>query len=210
MENNLSLLSFITTSLIILIIPGPGVTYVVTRSLTQGYLAGFVSALGLSVGVLAHVIAAVIGLSAVLLTSATAFAIVKYLGAGYLVYLGIRAISSTRKIDKIQALACQPLRRLFFDGVVISVFNPKISIFFLAFLPQFVIPEFGSETLQILSLGLLYAALALITDSTYGILARSIKNTHRRMFVKDPILQYITGSFLIGLGLKAALTSQRS
>lgn len=208
--NTVTLLSFITASLIVLVIPGPGVMYVVARSLSQGYTAGLVSALGLSAGVLAHVLASIIGLSAILMTSATAFTIVKYLGAGYLVYLGIRAILSTRTINEPQELNRSPLLRLFLDGVIVSVFNPKIAIFFFSFLPQFVDPGAGSATSQIVTLGLVYAVLALITDSTYGLIAGRIRNSPRREVTGRPAIQYIAGSLLIGLGLKTALSSRLS
>ena len=137
------LLGFVAVALVVLLIPGPGVLYMVARSLGQGQRAGLVSVVGLSVGALVHVSAATAGLSAILLTSATAFGFVKTLGAGYLIYLGVRAILARYETTDVGAPLPRSLRRLFIDGVVVSVFNPKIAVFFLAFLPQFVDPSQG-------------------------------------------------------------------
>ncbi len=158
------MLGFVAAALVVLLIPGPGVLYVITRSLSQGQGAGVVSVLGLSVGALVHVAAATVGLSAILLASATAFGIVKTLGAGYLVYLGIRTLLASRATAGMPPTTPHSLSRLFTDGVVVSVLNPKIAVFFLAFLPQFVEPGRGAIPQQVLFLGLLYVALALVTD----------------------------------------------
>ena len=128
------LIAFVVAALVVLIIPGPGVLYVVARTLCQGRQAGLVSVLGLSVGALVHVGAATIGLTAVLLTSATAFSIVKLLGAAYLIYLGLRMLLSHQTRIDVETPVPHSLGRLFADGVVVSVLNPKIAVFFLAFL----------------------------------------------------------------------------
>ena len=138
MPGSASLVGFVLASLVVLLIPGPGVLYTVARSLSQGQRAGLVSVLGLSAGALVHVAAATIGLSAILLTSATAFGIVKALGAAYLIYLGICALLARDATADVGAPEPRLLSRLFTDGVVVSVLNPKIAVFFLAFLPQFV------------------------------------------------------------------------
>jgi len=140
-----SLLGFVAAALIVLLIPGPGVLYVVARSVTQGQRAGLVSVVGLSAGALVHIAAATTGLSAILLASATAFGVVKLLGAGYLIYLGIRAIMSRDLLAGVEAPTPRSMRRLFTDGIVVSILNPKLAVFFLAFLPQFVEPARGSE-----------------------------------------------------------------
>ncbi|MEX3007146.1 LysE family translocator [Hoeflea sp. TYP-13] len=209
MLNSALFFGFLVAAFAVLVVPGPGVLYVVARSLNQGIMAGFVSALGLSVGVLVHVAAAVAGLSAIVLTSATAFLIVKFLGAGYLVYLGIQTLRSGRASIQSDTVTRLPLSRLFTDGVMVSVLNPKIAVFFLAFLPQFVDPALGSVSRQIVLLGLIYAGLALCTDSTYGVLAGSLKRMFHGDFLQGPLPRYISGSLLVGLGLKAALTSQQ-
>ena len=135
-----ALLTFVAASLVLLLLPGPGVFYVVARSLGQGRAAGIIAAAGLSVGALVHVMAAVIGLSAILLHSATAFAIIKYVGAVYLVWLAWQALRTTTGDPDLERLPAASARRIFLDGVVVSIFNPKIALFFLAFLPQFVSP----------------------------------------------------------------------
>ena len=144
------LLGFIAASVVVLLIPGPGVLYVVARSAAQGYRAGLASVLGLSAGALVHVFAAAAGLSAILLTSATAFGLVKALGAAYLIYLGLRTVFASGTAAESGSLPPASARRLFIDGVMVSVFNPKIAVFFLAFLPQFVDPGAGPIAQQVL------------------------------------------------------------
>ena len=149
------LLGFVAAALVVLLIPGPGVLYIVARSVSQGYRAGLASVLGLSLGAIVHVIAATAGLSTILLTSATAFGIVKLLGAGYLIYLGIRTLVAGRPTGSMQTRSNRTLYRLLTDGVVVSVFNPKIAVFFLAFLPQFVEPSRGPFSQQVWLFGLI-------------------------------------------------------
>jgi len=205
------LIGFIAASLVVLLIPGPGVLYVVARSVAQGYRAGLASALGLSVGVFAHVAAAAVGLSALLLTSATAFGIVKALGAGYLIYLGLKILFEARRpAAGAVATGHIALGRLFLDGVIVSVFNPKIAIFFLAFLPQFVDPAAGPPAPQVMALGLLYAALALMTDGSYALFAASLRHWTGGRFLRGALPQVVTGLLYIGLGLNAALTGRRN
>ena len=205
----LSLISFVIASLVVLITPGPGVLYVVARGLGQGPLAALASAAGLSFGVFFHVLLAVVGLSAVLLASATAFSVLKLVGAAYLIFLGIQTLRSTRRPIGSKRRAHQPLRRLFWDGVIVSVFNPKIAVFFLAFLPQFVSAEAGTASWQILGLGTLYALLAFVTDGAYGLVAAGLsKGWRQRIFDRLP-LHALSGSVLIGLGVKTALDDMR-
>ena len=149
-----SFVGFVIAALIVLVVPGPGVLYVIARTLSQGQRAGLVSTFGLAIGALVHVAAATIGLFAILLASSTAFGIVKFLGAAYLVYLGIRTLMSRRSIDQTGSLPPRSLYYLFIDSIVISVFNPKVAIFFLAFFPQFVDPTLGPAPQQILFLGI--------------------------------------------------------
>jgi len=134
-----------------------------------------ISVVGLSAGALVHVVAATLGLSAILLTSAMAFGIVKALAAGYLIYLGLRALLAREPTADPNVSAPRSLTRLFTDGVVVSVLNPKIAVFFLAFLPQFVDPSRGPVPQQILFLGLLYVTVALITGSAYAMLAGRLR-----------------------------------
>lgn len=206
MPESTSLLAFVVAALVVLVIPGPGVLYVVARSLGQGRRAGLVSVLGLSLGALFHVGAATAGLSAILLASASAFSIVKLLGAAYLIYLGIRALLSRQSKGGLTPATPTSMRRIFLDGVIVSVLNPKIAVFFMAFLPQFVGSSGGSPSLQILLLGLLYVALALLTDGAYAMLAGSLRPWLSGRLGALP--RYISGMVYIGLGVYTALTGR--
>lgn len=203
-------LGFILAALVVLIIPGPGVLYIVARSVSHGYRAGLTSVLGLATGALVHVAAAAVGLSAILLASATAFNVVKLLGAGYLIYLGISTLLARRSATKMAAPEALPLYRLFIDGVLISIFNPKIALFFLAFLPQFVDPTSGTFTTQVLLLGCVYVSLALLTDGTYAMLAGSLRKWITPKILDGPALRYVSGTIYLGLGVTAALTGRRT
>ena len=203
-----SLTAFVVAALVVLVMPGPGVLYTVARSVSQGQKAGLVSVLGLSAGALVHVVAATVGLSAILLTSATAFTVVKLLGAGYLIYLGAQALIAKDAPVDFHAPPPRTLRRLFTDGVLVSVLNPKIAVFFLAFLPQFVSPEAGSPSRQILTLGLLYVALALVTDGAYALLASRLAGLLRGRLGRSRAPRYASGAVYIGLGVGTALADR--
>ena len=202
------LAGFVAAALVILLIPGPAVLYLVTRSLAQGRRAGFVSVLGLSTGALAHVVAATVGLSAILVASATAFNAVKLLGAAYLVYLGVRVLLATRQSAEREAEPPRTSSRIFTDGIIVSLFNPKIGVFFLAFLPQFVDPAGSPVWQQVLFLGLLYVGLALITDGMYVLLASGLRQWLGDV-VRGPLPQYASGAIYIGLGLGTALSGRK-
>ena len=200
-----SLIGFIAASLVILLLPGPGVLYVVTRSLSQGQRAGLASAVDLSTGALVQVAAATAGLSALLLASATAFGVVKMLGAGYLMYLGIRAIMDKGSSEGPEPSSRRTTRRLFTDGIVVSVLNPKIAMFFIAFLPQFVDPIRGPIPQQVLFLGLVYVSLALVTDSAYAVLASRLRRVLGSRVLRGPLPRYGSGTVYLGLGMSTAL-----
>ena len=205
----ISLLGFIVAALVLLLTPGPGVMYIVARSIGQGSRAGLVSVLGLSAGALVHVAAAAAGISTILLASATAFGLVKAAGAAYLIYLGIRTLLARGAVASTEVCTPRSSRRLFADGVLVSVLNPKIALFFLAFLPQFVDPARGPVARQVLLLGLLYVALALVTDSGYALLAGSLRHRLRDRALQGPLPRYISGSVYLGLGVGTALTGRR-
>ena len=208
MPGSASLLGFVVAALLVLLIPGPGVLYIVARSVSQGQRAGLASVLGLSVGALVHVAAATVGLSAILLTSATAFGVVKALGAGYLIYLGMRTLVARNSTAGVDASAPRSMHRLFTDGVVVSVLNPKIAVFFLAFLPQFVEQSRGPVPQQVLLLGLLYVALALFTDSTYAFLAGRLRRCLGGQVIQGPLPRYASGVVYMGLGVGTALADR--
>lgn len=209
MPGSASLVGFVVASLVVLLIPGPGVLYTVARSLSQGQRAGLISVLGLSVGAFVHVAAATVGLSAILLASATAFGIVKALGAAYLVYLGIRALLARDSAVDVGVPEPRLLSRLFTDGVVVSVLNPKIAVFFLAFLPQFVEPGRSPIPQQVLFLGMLYVALALVTDGAYAVLAGRVRGWLGSRLMQEPVARYGSGTVYIGLGVSTAYAERQ-
>jgi threonine/homoserine/homoserine lactone efflux protein len=192
---------FAAASLALAVVPGPAVLYIVAQSVDQGRLAGLVSALGICVGGLVHVVAATIGLSSLLASSATAFTIVKYAGAAYLILLGIRRLLTREQLEDEVARAPRSRRRLFVDGVVVNVLNPKTALFFLAFLPQFVNPGEGTATLQILVLGLLFAVIALCSDSMWALAAGTLGSWLRRSRWYLGVKRWVTGTVFVGLGL---------
>jgi len=198
---------FVAAALVLLLTPGPAVLYIVTRSLDQGRRAGFVSVLGVHAGALVHVAAAAAGLSAVLVASATAFRVVKYLGAAYLVYLGVRQLLS-RVADPVEATLATPphLRRAFVDGFVVNVLNPKTALFFLAFLPQFVTVSRGAVPAQIIGLGVVFVALGLLTDGLYALTAGTAARWLRARRGVALTRRWIPGTMYIGLGLATAFS----
>lgn len=200
---NLSL--FITASLALLLTPGPAVMYIVTRSVDQGRKAGFVSVLGIEVGTLFHIAAAALGLSAILASSALLFDVVKYLGAAYLIYLGIRKLLSKDESADVTVNKQQNLRQIFQQGVVVNVLNPKTALFFLAFLPQFVDPARGSVPLQMVMLGLIFVTLASTTDGLYALLAGTFGGWLKSSKHFLRVQRYVTGTVYIGLGVVTAL-----
>lgn len=197
---------FITASLALLLTPGPAVLYIVTRSVEQGRRAGLVSVLGIETGGLFHVLAATAGLSAILLSSALAFDIVKYLGAAYLIYMGIRALRA-KDVSTNVVVERKSYRQLFSQGVVVNVLNPKTALFFFAFLPQFVDPALGNVSLQFMILGLIFVGLATITDSGYAIVAGTARDWLQRTPHFQRFQRYVAGTVYIGLGITAAFAS---
>ena len=198
---------FAVAALVLLLTPGPAVLYIVTRSIDQGWRAGLVSVLGVHVGTLAHIFAAAAGLSALLAASATAFGVVKYLGAAYLIYIGVRRLRERESRIIREAGARTRLRRAFLDGVVVNVLNPKTGLFFLAFLPQFVTEARGHVGEQIVALGVVFVLLGAVTDSVYALTAGSAARWLRgqpRFLAGE---RWVTGGLYISLGLVAALSS---
>jgi len=197
---------FLLAALILLLTPGPAVLYIVTRSVDQGRKAGLVSVLGVELGNTFHVVAATMGLSAILLTSALAFSIVKYAGAAYLIYIGIRTLRTPVKTDVPSVEAQKSLQRTFSHGVIVAALNPKPALFFLAFLPQFVDSTRGSVALQFFLLGIIFVAMALTTDSMYALASGTAGSWLRRNVWFTRFQRYVAGSIYIGLGLTAAFT----
>ncbi|HLW03498.1 MAG TPA: LysE family translocator [Ktedonobacterales bacterium] len=198
-----TILLFSLAALGLLLIPGPAVLYIVTRSVSQGRRAGLVSVGGIELGGLTHAVAAALGLSALLLTSALAFDIVKYVGAAYLIYLGVRAML-TRDDSHQAEPAPRSLSRLFTQGYLVNLLNPKTALFFYAFLPQFVDPARGNIIAQTLFFGLLFVLLAACTDSLYALLSSTVGQRLTKATRFQSIRRYATGGIYIALGLTAA------
>jgi len=195
---------FIAAALALLLVPGPAVLYIVARSVEQGRLAGFVSDLGIHSATLVHVAAAALGLSAILASSALAFSAVKYAGAAYLIWLGLRRIFGRREgASGGIAAPAHGYRRLFRDGFVVNLLNPKTALFFLAFLPQFVEVGRGHVAMQIAMLGLLFTGLGFITDGCYALAAGTAGNFLKRSRAWLGLERYVSGVVFIGLGLSA-------
>lgn len=166
-----TLLGFSTAALVLLVLPGPAVMYIVTRSASQGRRAGLVSVAGIHAGTVVHIVAAMVGLSAILAASATAFTFVKLAGAAYLVWLGIQSLRAYRRgtAQPVIAVEHRQLRRVFLDGMVLNILNPKTAIFFLSFVPQFVDPNAANAATQLAVLGALFIAIGLVTDGAYAL-----------------------------------------
>ena len=200
---------FVGAALVLLLIPGPAVLYIVARSMAQGRMAGFVSDLGIHSATMIHVLAAALGLSALLASSALAFSMVKYAGAAYLIWLGFKKIFGRVEDAESAGLSRHSYARLFRDGFIVNLLNPKTALFFFAFLPQFAEPERGHLAVQIAFLGLLFAGLGFITDGCYALLAGTAGNwlKRSRRFLK--IERYVSGTLFIGLGLTAVFAGNQ-
>jgi threonine/homoserine/homoserine lactone efflux protein len=200
---------FVVASVLLLLTPGPAVLYIVARSVEQGRAAGMVSVLGIHLGTIVHIAAAAFGLSALIVSSALAFAVVKYLGAAYLIWIGIRTLTAREPAAEARAIPAEPLARVFRDGFVVNLFNPKTAIFFLAFLPQFVDPARGSLHWQILTLGLTFMGLGIISDGMFALAAGAAGDFLRRNRRFLRMQRWFAGTSFIGLGVTAALASRK-
>jgi threonine/homoserine/homoserine lactone efflux protein len=201
-----SFLLFLAGALVLLVIPGPAVFYIVSRTLGHGRLAGVVSAAGIAVGTLGHVAAAILGLSALLASSARAFYAVKYLGAAYLVFLGARLLLRGDSPEIAVRGGGRSLRRIFVQGILVNLLNPKTALFFLAFLPQFVDPSRGHVSAQILALGTTFAVFGLCSDSTWALLAGALAQKLASSLAWRRAQKNISGTALIALGLATAFS----
>jgi threonine/homoserine/homoserine lactone efflux protein len=198
-----SLLTFGAASIVLLLIPGPAVTYIVNRSVSDGRSLALTSVAGIELGNFVHVIAATVGVSAVLASSARAFSVVKWLGALYLVGVGIKTLLT--RPERLSALTSPTsYRRAFAQGVVINILNPKVALFFLSFLPQFIDPDRGPAWSQSLALGTLFVLLGVITDGSWALLASAVRGALLRGRAMPFIRRYVSGSTFVGLGLIAA------
>lgn len=206
MPSPATIAAFAAASLLLLIIPGPAVLYVVNRSVSDGRQAGLAGVAGLTLGNLVHAIAAAAGLSAVLATSAAAFNTVKWLGAGYLVYIGVRTLMRPAPMIAVDQPSVS-VRRSFTQGLVVNVLNPKVALFFLSFLPQFIRPEVGRPGVQALVLGLVFVAIGFCTDGTYSLVASQLRVALLRGRALPFVQRWVAGTIFIGLGVVAGTAS---
>jgi threonine/homoserine/homoserine lactone efflux protein len=199
------LTAFLAASFVLAVTPGPGVLYIVTRSLAQGRSSGMASVAGVALGNLGNAIGASLGLAALFAVSSLAFTIVKYAGALYLIWLGIQALRAPPVKVETERPPEVPLKRIFRDGFVVALLNPKTAVFFAAFLPQFMDAAAGTVP-QALSLGALFVAIAALTDTTYALAASSVAPALTRANAFRAAGRYLTGGVFIALGVLAAFT----
>jgi threonine/homoserine/homoserine lactone efflux protein len=205
MPDTSTLLLFVGASLALLVIPGPAVLFLVTRSVDQGRRAGLVSVLGVETGTFVYAVAAALGLTGLVAASELGFTVVKYAGAAYLVWLGLRKL--TERVDDDLAPVVTRRSRLFLDGLLVQLLNPKIAVFFLAFLPQFVDPAADHVVAQTLLLGTLFTVLALLSDGACALLAGTLGGWLRRPGRRRRLAR-LSGGIYLGLGVTAALTGR--
>ncbi|HAP78276.1 MAG TPA: RhtB family transporter [Acidimicrobiaceae bacterium] len=201
--------AFAAASFILLIIPGPAVLYIVNRSVSDGRSAGMAAVSGLTLGNLSHALLAAAGLTAVISTSQAAFNAVKWLGAGYLIFVGVRTlVTRVDPIDPDQQTV-DP-RKAFRQGIVVNVLNPKVALFFLSYLPTFIHPEDGRPGLQALVLGVVFVLIGFCTDGTYSLVASSLRGLLLRGRALPFVRRWVAGTVFIGLGVVAATASASS
>ena len=205
-----SLALFVAAAAALIVTPGPAVLFIVARSAHQGARAGLVSAMGIAAGGLVHVAGAVLGISALLASSALAFSAVRWLGAGYLVWLGVKTFRGNGDEEAVAPPPPASPSRLLAQGFLVNLLNPKTALFFLAFLPQFVNPARGEAPLQMLVLGTIFIGLAVVSDCAYAILAGAIVGRLGRSGRTRRRSRLFTGSVYLALGAMTALGGTRA
>ncbi|MBN1993607.1 MAG: LysE family translocator [Anaerolineae bacterium] len=200
---------FFVASWALILAPGPDMIYVITRGIAQGRRAGLLSALGVTLGILVHTTFAACGLAVLLETSALAFMLVKYVGAAYLVYLGFKALKDKSSLTVLAQPEEMDFRAIFWQGMLSNVFNPKVALFFLAFLPQFVIQNGHAVAGQMFTLGLIFALFGVAFLSVVGYFSGGIGHwlSHRPRLA--PRLRWLTGIIFIVLGLRLAFVERK-
>ena len=213
MPDAATLALFAVAAVTLLVIPGPAVLYIVARSVDQGRAAGLASVCGVHVGTLVHVAAAALGLSALVVSSAAAYDTVRWVGAAYLVFLGVQRLLA-RDEDAGRDGVERPRRvghgRIFAQGVVVNVLNPKTALFFFAFLPQFVDTSRGSVPFQVVVFGVAFVVLGLLSDGAYAVAASTGAGWLRRRPGVARASRLVSGGVLISLGVTTALAGSRS
>jgi threonine/homoserine/homoserine lactone efflux protein len=205
------LLAFALTAFILIVIPGPSVLFVISRGVALGRRAAIATVMGNTTGVLVQVVAVAFGIGAIVQRSALVFDVMKIAGAAYLIFLGARMVRERKALSGILDVAVVPrsARRISADGFVVGVTNPKAAVFFAAVLPQFADPARGGVTLQILVLGLVFAAIAVVSDSAWGLAAGSLRAWLARSPRRLERLGGAGGLAIMGLGLRLALSGRR-
>lgn len=200
------LAAFAPAVVLVILSPGPDTVYALTQSLGSGRTAGVVAGAGTATGVLVHTAAAVLGLSALLRASATAYTVVKYVGAVYLVYLGVQMLRSDEEFELGEGVAGAEgsLRDAYRQAVVVNVSNPKVAVFVLAFFPQFV-PASANASVQMSVLGVVYAGLSLLYLGGVALFAGRVRHLVLESGVAQRAVRYASGSVLVGFGLKLAV-----
>jgi threonine/homoserine/homoserine lactone efflux protein len=198
---------FLATGLVLLVVPGPAVLYVVTRSIEMGRAGGIASVAGITTGTVVHVSLAAAGLSSLILASTTAFDAIRYVGAAYLVLLGVRRLLTRNVEEAPRDARPRTCRRAYRQGVVVNLTNPKTIVFIFAFVPQFVDTTAGHVWLQVVVLGLSFAALGFVSDSLYALAAGSVADRLRDSRAIARFERFVGGGVLIGLGIAAAAWS---
>jgi threonine/homoserine/homoserine lactone efflux protein len=198
---------FLATAIALLLVPGPAVLYVVTRSIEMGRGGGLASVAGITTGTVAYVALAAAGLSSLLLASTAAFDAVRFAGAAYLVFLGVRRLLG-RGVDEADAEAVpRTRRRAYVQGILVNLTNPKTIVFVFAFLPQFVDPDAHQPWLQVLVLGLSFCLLGFLSDSMYALAAGTVADRLRGSAGIARVQRWFGGGVLVGLGILAAVWS---
>lgn len=201
-------LAFLIAGTILAVTPGPGVIYVVTRTLSRGRQAGLASVAGIALGNLANATAASLGLAVLLAASATAFAVMKLAGAAYLVFLGVKSLRAKPVVEIPTATDRAPHLRLFADGFLVALLNPKTALFFAALLPQFINPQ-APALAQSLVLACVFVAIAACTDTIYVLAAAALAPKFTATSASRSVGRYVTAATFIGLGLYAAIAGRR-
>jgi len=203
--NEPQIIFFLVTSLLVILIPGQDMVLVMSRGITQGARAGIVTAAGVSVGLLGHTILAALGLGALLLSSELLFTVLKYIGAAYLAYLGVKLILTRVSELELESSSIKPLKKLFIEGSLSNISNPKVTIFYFAFLPQFISTDIKDPAIYLIVLGTSFSILTFLVKAPIGYFAGIASAWIRTRPIVIQTINKISGTVLIGLGVKLAL-----
>jgi threonine/homoserine/homoserine lactone efflux protein len=208
METN-GILVFMLATLVLNVTPGPDMLYVITRSVDQGRAAGIISSLGIAAGCVLHTLLVACGLAGLLVTMPIAYEVIKYAGAAYLIFLGVRAIVNSRRSQACKQMTKDGLGAIFIQGMLTNVLNPKVALFFLAFLPQFVAQAKGHVALQLITLGILFNISGTIVNVLVALAASFTGKRFKRWVGDSAVFRWLTGGVFIGLGVRLALLERR-